>query len=442
MINTLTNIGLPSATFRIYNDREDPTYRKQTLGSAQALFMVIATIAAGLIILFSYAISDLLVGNPLSYRVIRLVAVLLIFETINIFGNILLRLQVKPVAASIQSLIFVSSQIGIALLLIYYYDLGVLGYWLGYLAGAIIGSLVIIWINRQFIEFEISIYHIKELLNYGLPLVPATFSLNLIRLTDNYLIRSLISVDQVAVYAIGYKIGSLVNMVIGPFNVAWPNFAFSTMHEPDAKNTYRDIITFLLAGSIFTGLGVFIFRDDLVSILAPATYLDASRVVIWIIMAMVAFGLYPVLSLGPKIKRQTFKLAWISVFTAVINIILNLVFIPRFGIIGVALSTFISYFLLALISYLVSQRLYSIPLDLPRITKVIFSMIATGLIVELLIPSGTNHTVNSLLRLCGFLLYPIFLLLLKFTSLEDIRLVIQMALEKIKGGLNPQKISK
>lgn len=420
VINTLTNVGLPSATFRIYNDREESAQKRVTLGSSQILFFALAASTAVLIILFAQPVSRILLGNIQYARVIQIVALLLVFDTMNSFGNILLRLQVRPLAASIQSIIFILTQMGTAILFIGYFKLGVTGYWMGYLLGAVVGMSLMIWLNREFVVFEVSRKQIRELLSYGIPLIPAAFSLNLLQLADNYMIRTYFNLEQVAIFAVGYKIGSIVNLVIGPFKLAWPNFAFTTMNKANAEKTYRDIFTFVFSGSLFVALAVYTMRDILIAILAPETYQTASQVVLWIALSMVAYGLYPITSLGPKIKKKTHQLIWVTVFATLLNILLNLILIPTMGINGVSGATFISFLCLVVFSYLVSQRLYRIPLDWMRLGKVMIAFIVTGFLIELSLPNAANPWISLSYKLPALLLYPVLLILLRFTSFKEI----------------------
>lgn len=420
VVNTVTNVGLPSATFRIYNDLEEDESKKYTLGTSQLLFFLMAATAALLIIIFAKPLSLALMGNGNYFQLIRIVGILLVFETMNNFGNILLRIQVRPLAVSLQSLIYITSQMGLAIMFIKYLDFGVTGYWIGYLLGAIIGLMLMIWLNRRMIVFKVNKHQMKELLSYGLPLIPTTFSLNLISLADRFIIKTFLGLESVAIFAIGYKIGSLVNLVIAPFKVAWPNFAFTTMNKPHARKIYRDVVTFLTAGSMFVGLAVFSFRDSLINIFSSAKYGGAEQVIPWIILSTILFGLYPVLTLGPKITKKTYYLIWFPVLTALINIILSLVFIQIFGLRGVALATFISYSILAIIGFYVSRRLYFFPLDWKRLGMILFASAAVVILVETFQSGSISVLSDILYRTLFLLLYPLILIILRFIQFAEL----------------------
>lgn len=87
--------------------------------------------------------------------------------------------------------------------------------------------------------------------------------------------------------------------------------------------------------------------------LSPESYQDAASVVPWISAAMVLYGLYPVMSLGPKIMKRTAPLAWLSLLTTVVNITLLILFVPILGMTGAAISVFLSYIFLVTANYFI-----------------------------------------------------------------------------------------
>jgi O-antigen/teichoic acid export membrane protein len=420
VINTLTNVGLPSATFRYYNDDIDVDKRRKVIGTSQALFFFLALILALLIIFFAGTTSQMLLGDSKYSLVIQIVALLLVIETMNYYGTILLRLHNRPGAVGIHSLVSVIGQMGLAIIFIKFLDWGVIGYWAGFLMGSIIGLILIVWLNRKWIRFDFSATTAKELLAYGIPLIPASFSISFLQLTDRFFLRTHLDLDAVAVYAIGYKVGSLVNLVLAPFRYAWPNFAFSSVTDPDAKKIYRDVITFLILGSLFVSLGTYTFRFELINLLSPESYQDAASVVPWISAAMVLYGLYPVMSLGPKIMKKTAPLAWLSLITTVVNIILLILLVPIFGMTGAAVSVFLSYIFLVTANYVIGRRYYYFPLDWKPIALSIGLAIVLAFFVDRIRLLTYKNLIQFLCQLLILLIYPAFLILLKIIPLKDI----------------------
>jgi len=170
-------------------------------------------------------------------------------------------------------------------------------------------------------------------------------------------------------------------------------------------------------------LVVLAFRSDLLRFMAPATYSDATRIIPWIALSQIAWGLYPVLSLGPKITKTTYQLTWIACIAAAVNFALNLLLIPRIGILGAAIATFIGYWILTIITYIVGQRSYAIPLDWVRLGKL---AIAGGAMAFLVLQIDRLNNIGWQgypLKITSLLMFPILLALLGFVSPSQIKLL-------------------
>ena len=420
VINTLTNFGLPSATFRFYNDQIGESEKKEILGTSQALFFLLALILSGLMSLFSQQVSTYLLGSPQYAPIILIVAVLLVIETMNYFGTVLLRLHVRPGAVSLHSIVAGVGQLGLAIVFIRNLGLGVYGYWVGFLIGSIISLLLMIWLNRKQITFRFTGRAARELLKYGIPLIPANLAISFIQLTDRFFLRTYLDLEVVAVYAIGYKIGSIVNLVLAPVRIAWPNFAFSSIVDPDAKRTYRDLLTFIILICTFVSLGIFIFRSPLISIISPEPYQAATIVVPWISAAMILYGIYPVVSLGPRILKKTKPLAWIAVITVFVNILLLLILVPLLGMLGAAISVLGSYVFLVVFNYLISQRMYRFSLDFRRIIIILLIALAEAFLVEFTKGYIDKASYQYLYQGLIFISYPVLLILFKVLPVKEI----------------------
>ena len=433
--NTLSNAGLPAATFRFYNDTKDTQVRRITLGSAQILITFYAIVAAVVLFTGAEQLSHWLLGSLDYAYVLRIVAMLLFVQSLVNYGGILLRIQVRPLANSIQGLFQIVIQLSLALVLVMGYDLGARGYWIGHLVGAIVGLGLMLWLVRSAMTFQFSSSRMKEMLTYGLPLIPAVLALWSLRLVDRSLVVLLAGLDEVAVYEVGCKIGMLAGMVALPFGAAWPQFAFSAMHEPQAPEIYRDALTYLMTACAFAVLVVTAFRVDLVQIMAPNTYAGAASVVFWIALSQIAWVLYPVLSVSLKITKRTSYIALVTVSAATINIVLNVLLIPVKGIVGAAMATLAGYVALSLGVYVFGQRFYELPIDWKRIMKVALAFSMTALFIIHLEQFDIHIWGARIFKALGTLLFPILLLLLGFINPNQYRELYQSGSKFVRERL-------
>jgi O-antigen/teichoic acid export membrane protein len=436
-IDMLSNAGLPAATFRLYNDTSISSRKSQILGSSLILFIIFSVVMVLAVWISAGQLAFWLLGNKKYTNILRLVSVILVFTTLNYYGYVLLRIQVRPVAFSLQNLFQAVVQVGLALWFVISFNLGSFGYWVGQLGGALIGLLLMIYLVRNTLELNVTGDALRQLTAYALPMLPASLSLWALKLVDRSLISSFSGLESVAIYEIGYKVGTLTGLVTLPFIVAWPQFAFSRIHRPDAPLLFRNVLTILAAGCTFISVGVIAFSSELIGLLAPPSYGAAVAVVPWVAISQIAWGVYPVLSLGPKIAKRTWHIGWTTGVAAVINILINIILIPPLGILGAAIATLISYILLAIIVYVVGQRFYSFPIDFVRLWKLGLAFLITSFVVIQLSNLALPPWESMTLRLLGLSLFPLILIISKFVTFDQIRALLFFSADAVKETIRP-----
>lgn len=419
-LNMLTNAGLPSATFRFFNNTEEENDRRLTLGGSQLLFFLFAAIPSFLIVLFPKPVSMLLLDTDQYTLALQLLAGYLIVDSMNTYGGIILRIQTRALTSSFHSIFLLASKIGLALLFVIGYDMGVAGYWLGYMIGETIGFFIMIWLVREYISFDISRERLRALMEYGVPLIPASLSMTALRMADRYIISALAGLEQVAVYDVGYKVGAIIVMIIAPFRTAWNPFAFSIANKPEAPKIFKDVLTYLLAGCTFLILGVFAFRALLVQILAPAAYGDAESVVGWVALSQLFYASYFVFSKGSMINNKTHQLVWGAVAAGVTNIALNFILIPVIGIVGAAISTLAGYAVLSTLAYLIGWQGFDMKVDWNRLGKLALASVVVALLLAGTEAFFTIDWVEFAVKAIVLAAFPALLMLLGFIKLSQV----------------------
>lgn len=438
-INVISNGGLPTATYRMYNDSPDIQNRRYIIGSSLLLFSLYALFIGGITLALSKQLSAWLLDDIAFANVIRFVSLLLFLFTLLNFGYLLLRIRVRPFASSLLQLIQVVAEIGLALLLLASLDLGISGYWLGRLAGILVAMVIMAYLVRNMLAPLVSVAHLKELVRYATPLVPTALALWALRLVDRGLITSMIGLNEVAIYEVGYKIGILTALFLAPFRAAWPQFAFSTMHKPNALYIYRNVLTYITIGSLFIALVTITFSPELVQFMAPPEYAAAVYIVPWVALSQVAWTMYAVLSLGPKIRKRTSHLAWVAGIAALVNIGLNLLLIPLIGIQGAAVATLVAYMTLAGLAYVVGQKMYTIPIDTGRLIKSTVMCIVLIIVVFQVERMSFSSGQSLLIRLIVLLLFPACLLFFGVVTRGQVRALIRSGLEVAQSKLNHRR---
>src|SRR5436305_10074696 len=163
------------------------------------------------------------------------------------------------------------------------------------------------------------------------------------------------------------------------FRLAWPAFAYSIDDESTAKRTYSYVLTYLLFICCLFLIALCTLAPWLLKILAPSkpAFYRADEAVGVLAFGTTAYAGYTVLAIGIGRARQT-QFNWIvSGVAAAINVALNFALIPRYGMMGAAISTAAAYVALFLGMTLNSQRVYPLPYQWRRVLTL--SAVAIGL---------------------------------------------------------------
>jgi len=128
------------------------------------------------------------------------------------------------------------------------------------------------------------------------------------------------------------------------------------------------------------GLGLSLFAREALTVLTPPAYHGAARIVPLIVLSYLFFEVYYLFSFGFDLVRKTGYAPFIIGAGAIINFGFNLLLIPRFGMVGAAVATVLSYMLLPIIEYPIVRRLYPVPYEWGRLAKLLIISIAIYLI--------------------------------------------------------------
>lgn len=223
---------------------------------------------------------------------------------------------------------------------------------------------------------------LKQMLRYGLPILIAGIAFAINEHFDKILLERLlppsIAKSELGIYSACYKLGVFMTLFVTAFKLGVEPFFFSNASNKDAKQTYANITLYFTIFASVILLGVVVYVDLFKQILiADEAYWGAIVIVPIILLANLFLGLYHNLSVWYKITDRTLYGAYISVFGALVTLVMNFVLIPVIGYVGSALATLAAYGAMMLTSYLLGQKNYPVPYDLKKIGAYLF--LAIGL---------------------------------------------------------------
>jgi O-antigen/teichoic acid export membrane protein len=154
------------------------------------------------------------------------------------------------------------------------------------------------------------------------------------------------------------------------FRTAWPAFAYGIEDDRVARRTYSFVLTYLMAVAAWMSLGLGALAPWWVDLLTNSRYHRAEKGVALLAFAGAIYAGYTVLAIGSGRARRT-QLNWVvTAIAAAVNVGLNFWLIPRWGMVGAAISTVAAYVVLFIGMTLYSQSVYPVPYQWRRIVTV------------------------------------------------------------------------
>lgn len=201
----------------------------------------------------------------------------------------------------------------------------------------------------------------KEFCKYGfsisLPVIPHFLSQIVLAQFDRIMIKSAIGSLEAGLYSFAYNIGAIFNAVTAALNTAWTQWFFEQMHQKNFSRIRKvaDVYAWIVSAG---AIALMLVAPELVTVMGGNKY-DASRTVAMpIIMAMFLAFMYFFPSSIEYYYKKTKYIAIGSVLAAILNVVLNAVFIPRFGWISAAYTTVVCYLVYYIMHMLFAKKVH------------------------------------------------------------------------------------
>lgn len=211
----------------------------------------------------------------------------------------------------------------------------------------------------------------KKMLRYSAPLIIAGLAGMANDTLDRVLLTWMVpgkeGLRQAGIYTSCYKVSIIMVLFIQTFRFAAEPFFFSHFKENDSKKMYADIMKYFVIVCSLIFLGTMMNIQWIQYFAGSAEFRTGIRVVPVLLLANLFLGIFINQSIWYKLTGQTRYGAFLTIFGALITIILNIALIPRIGYMGCAWATLICYASMMVASYFMGNKHYPVDYDLKRI---------------------------------------------------------------------------
>lgn len=212
----------------------------------------------------------------------------------------------------------------------------------------------IIFRKRKLFNLDVWKYSIP----IGLPLVPHSLSQIILSVFDRVMINSIIGSTAAGIYSFTSNVGNLLFIIWNSLDQVWAPTFYQLMHDKNYNEIQGKSKIYVIIFSYFT-IGMVTISPEVIMILAPKEYWVGRELVIPICISVYFTFLY---SFPVNVEYFFKKTKYISLGTlcaAILNVVLNFAFIPKFGFVAAAYTTLISYIALFIFHWLIAKRIFS-----------------------------------------------------------------------------------
>lgn len=435
-LNLIMIFGMDTATTLTFYQKK--TSKKGIISGVFFFLILWGLLLVSLAILFSNNIAQLVFHSSI-YRYPLILALAAAFLTLIInFAKTIFRLQFQAKIFAIVTAINAVLVMSLSIVALYLYH-NITGYFAGSLGGTFLTFISAVYLIRKDITFKIDWPKLKETITHGAAIVPVSLAYFVFNLSDRFFVSKYWGLNELGLYAIAININSIIAFFSIALGRAWIPYILN-MYQT-SKNTFHRfmprVFTYFVIFFCLLAVGISIFRNEILQILTVPKYFGAADAVGILSIGMIFSASIQVTSIGIYVAKKTKKLAYLTVIAAILNTGLNYVLIPKFGMVGAAWATTLTYV------YLTSSYLYTgqklIKMNIPWL-KIIKLIIITILFIIFTPYSWTFEILQNLVIKFGeFALYLGLLYLVKVIEKQEIKYLKGFAFKftnRFRGQIN------
>ena len=423
IIFPLLVMGLDSAFSAFYFDEKSQEYKDKVFNTIW-LTIVIASVVPMIVSVFSEYISLLLFGSE-QYTI--LVGVALVSVTMNLWYLPLALLMRMENRMMVFALVNIAASLTMILLNIIFVSIFEWGAYSLIVSTAITqGVQFILYLIFGKIKFKISSYDkklIKKILKYSLPLVPAVLATWILNMSDRYIINYFHGEWEVGLYGIAARFGTIISLFANGVYMSYTTFAYDKKGESDAKQQYSRILSAFIFVLLLICMTVSVYSKEIVGIMTEDSYRESYRMMAPILWSQLLYGVNTLVGYAIGFEKKSYLNLIATSTGAIINVILNVMFIPKYGALAAAYTTSFSFALMTALTYVFAQKIYYVEYKTVKLFASITGVFAVVVLIQ---------DLDVFIKTVAWLLMTIVVIVLYKESLKDYILLLRRVIKSFE----------
>lgn len=205
--------------------------------------------------------------------------------------------------------------------------------------------------------------YLKDILKFGIPLLPHSFGWMLIGTVDKFFLNSMVGVSVTGVYGIAFTVAAIIPLLSSPVDMSIEPIIYEKLSNLDDQSARKLVIAsylyiFLL---IIAAIVLWLVSPLILKIFVDKKFWGASEYILWLAMGYSAYGMYRLFSKYIVYAKKTHLMAYNTFISGLVAVIANYSLIKVNGAVGAAQATCIAYITSFLLTWWMANRLYPMP---------------------------------------------------------------------------------
>lgn len=265
--------------------------------------------------------------------------------------------------------------------------------------------LVVIALRLGWISFKFDKRILKRGLKYSVPLIPNVAAGWIAGFSDRFILAYYGRLDEAGLYSIAAQFAYLVYVMNDAVTQVQGPIAMSGLTDDahEAKKKIARFVVNFLAMMVIVYFSVALFSKEILYLFTDSRYHEAYQLVIILGLLYIVSGVYRVFSQIISFHKKMWVISSAAILQAFINVVLNLLFIPMFGMYAAAISTLISLLLYTWWIVWWAQKIDPVNINIKsivRIMTVLFSALAVHFFLDLIIEQSWLLFISKFILLC------------------------------------------
>jgi O-antigen/teichoic acid export membrane protein len=367
-LDVFVTLGFDVAFTRFYFDDKSPKHRSDVITHVFYVKCVYPALLLGALMALMPWISSLLMGGS-GYTVYFDIGVATLFFTnLSDLPFTLMRLEHRPWTFTSFTIARVIIQVPMAVVFLAVFHWGPAGYLGANLATAILLNFAAMPFYVPRLRFLWDRALMRSMLAFAIPAMFTAISFFFLKLSDRFFLLHYQGIAVVGLYTVANSLSQPLYIVGMAFRMAWPQWHYAKLNEPEKhkRMVSRSSTYFMAFNGILLAL-VGLYLPLVIHVLLNEKFWSVGPTTFVLTLSVALYNLYFIFWIGANVAKKNRLIPVITLIASGVNVGLNFLFVPTYGMWAAAWTTTIGFGILAVLVYFISNRWYPIPYEWRRL---------------------------------------------------------------------------